>query len=257
MRVPSDSVFMSDTRQLFEKEVEQLLTEAGWKTLHNGWPDFLCWREEPDGSREVMCVEVKDEKTNDKLRETQITNHLILHSIGVPIHVVKKAGDLQQLDSVTSVQVIVQDALQLFERLKIRYVEALTKVGADHRAAREKMFRNVTETFDAKFESLFQKADSAINSFSTIQKLLSGEAEEDEEPASESADEKRSLCIAKSSGMWQYTVRGRRFINPKPCKKFAQPGSQWCTQHAKLAERLGIPLPTPPITDEALKELVA
>jgi hypothetical protein len=71
-----------------EKQVAAALEAEGWQVLRNGWPDFLCWRDRPSGVPEVMCVEVKDESTGDRLRPSQVINHSVLKAIGLRVRVV-------------------------------------------------------------------------------------------------------------------------------------------------------------------------
>jgi hypothetical protein len=82
-----------------EKETATALQEAGWNVLNNGWPDFICWRYAPDGTRTVVAVEVKSIRTKDVLRPNQVKNHELLKSIGLPVYVVNPTSALSVLGS--------------------------------------------------------------------------------------------------------------------------------------------------------------
>lgn len=78
-----------------ETEVAEALEAQGWNITNNGWPDFLCWRDAPDGTREIMGVEVKRDDA-DALKENQAENHAVLISAGIPVFVARTVPALLQ-----------------------------------------------------------------------------------------------------------------------------------------------------------------
>jgi hypothetical protein len=100
-----------------EARIAESLRADGWKVLRNGWPDFLCWRDESDGRRKVICVEVKDETTGDSLRKPQIMNHAVLTEIGLPVYVLGKPEDRPGSAALISRQVVAEALLRKFEEL--------------------------------------------------------------------------------------------------------------------------------------------
>lgn len=98
-----------------EEKIRQALEAEGWNVLSNGWPDFLCWRDEPSG-RKVMCVEVKNEETGDSLRKSQILNHAILAGIGLPTQVIGNTNLSNLVSKPANRAEIAEALLARFER---------------------------------------------------------------------------------------------------------------------------------------------
>lgn len=63
----------------FEEQVKDKYETEGWTVLRSGWPDFLLFKELPDGTTEVKAVEAKSEF--DVLRPNQVEMLKILSRI--------------------------------------------------------------------------------------------------------------------------------------------------------------------------------
>lgn len=67
------------------------LTAQGWQGVNKGWPDFLFYKDGPDGI-ELLAVEVKSK--NDKLRPEQL---FVLDKLAtvMPVYVLREGTDGQ------------------------------------------------------------------------------------------------------------------------------------------------------------------
>lgn len=64
----------------FTKEI----TKKGWKTIRNGWPDFLIYKD-----NEIAFVEVKRDGKSDKLKRNQVQMLTLLTKAGFKCYVWK------------------------------------------------------------------------------------------------------------------------------------------------------------------------
>lgn len=55
----------------FEAEVKKSYENKGWTVLDSGWPDFLAFKENPDGTTEIKAIEAKS--SSDVIRPNQET----------------------------------------------------------------------------------------------------------------------------------------------------------------------------------------
>jgi len=152
-----------------EKEIATSLEAAGWKVLRNGWPDFLCWREEGN-EKKVMCVEVKASK--DKVRESQVTNHALLSGVGLPVYVLR-SPDLSKLDECASLAVHSIEGLEAFLKRADRLEKVLVNAKDRYNTQRQEM----VEKFDERFQDHIQQAEAVIHRFKEIANTLMQAAE--------------------------------------------------------------------------------
>jgi len=61
-----------------EKEFQEKALQDGWNILYKGWPDFLCYKENSDGSIESFFIEIKRNpyKPNKKYNSNEPTNFI-------------------------------------------------------------------------------------------------------------------------------------------------------------------------------------
>jgi hypothetical protein len=67
-----------------EQVAKDCLVAEGWSVLHNGWPDFLCFRQGQSSRPDVIAVEVK--LPPDRPTEKQKQLHHILIAAGIPVY---------------------------------------------------------------------------------------------------------------------------------------------------------------------------
>jgi hypothetical protein len=72
----AESLVKQSGLTLAEKQVFIDYESKGWTVLRSGWPDFFCYRDLPDGTRECLGVEVK--AGNDEMRPSQEAMHRVL-----------------------------------------------------------------------------------------------------------------------------------------------------------------------------------
>ena len=68
-----------------EDIAKQIFERKGFTVLRNGWPDFLCYKDNGFGEVRVLCVEVKTK--GDGLRPEQERMHEVLKRMGFPVSV--------------------------------------------------------------------------------------------------------------------------------------------------------------------------
>ena len=84
----AESLVKQSGLTLAEKQVFIDYESKGWTVLRSGWPDFFCYRDLPDGTRECLGVEVK--AGADKVSVVQEVMHkalpfkVIVERLGAP-----------------------------------------------------------------------------------------------------------------------------------------------------------------------------
>jgi VRR-NUC domain-containing protein len=120
-----------------ETQVAEALKAAGWNVRHGGWPDFLCWRDEPDGTRKVMGVEVK--RGEDFLKENQDENHDLLLSAGMPVYVARSPHEVSQFMGQNAVREYAAECVHVFNEARI-HLEVLLKSIESKQAALDRYY---------------------------------------------------------------------------------------------------------------------
>jgi len=154
----------------FETEVAESLKADGWNVLRNGWPDFLCWREAPDGQLKALCVEVK--QGSDKVSEAQITNHSILTGVGLPVYVLKSA-DVSTLDQCASLALYSAETLSKFAQGAARMEKTLLQAESSFQRQKEALLGH----FEERFSEYSQRSEAIIRKFREISQLLNQAAD--------------------------------------------------------------------------------
>jgi hypothetical protein len=72
----AESLVKRQSLTLSEQQVLIDYESKGWTVLRSGWPDFFCYRDLPDGTRECLGVEVK--AGADKVSSVQEALHKVL-----------------------------------------------------------------------------------------------------------------------------------------------------------------------------------
>jgi|HubBroStandDraft_2_1064218.scaffolds.fasta_scaffold275613_2 hypothetical protein len=84
----AESLVKQESLTLSEKQVLIDYESKGWTVLRSGWPDFFCYRDLPNGTRECLGVEVK--AGADKVSAVQEVMHkalpfkVIVERLGAP-----------------------------------------------------------------------------------------------------------------------------------------------------------------------------
>ena len=69
-----------------ERAFEANAKHQGYRVLHTGWPDYLAWRERPDGTIEARLIEVKSH--NGKLTpEQEWMRKILFLAFGISVEI--------------------------------------------------------------------------------------------------------------------------------------------------------------------------
>ncbi len=163
-----------------EEQIAESLRAEGWKVLRNGWPDFLCWRDDTaDGKRKLMCVEVKNEDTGDTLREAQIMNHALLSGIGLPVYIAR-TPDVSQIDAAQSLEWYGTVAMERFEKHREKFEKLLADAEASYLRRRQEILDASCAKLDATFVMRKKDAEIVLKRFTEIEQLLSASKKDHE-----------------------------------------------------------------------------
>jgi predicted ribosome quality control (RQC) complex YloA/Tae2 family protein len=155
-----------------EERIANAMAAHGWVALRNGWPDLLCYRQKPDGTSEILAVEVKDSRTGDCLRPAQIKNHMILNAAGLKVVVVK------------GVEECTDDMIGQCSDSIDEYTTAILMKTRERLPQAEKMLENFTKSIDRRRWELLQDMDRIEERYKAKAQRIAQQLKEIEETLS-------------------------------------------------------------------------